>query len=300
MKKVKSTLFLILTATIWGFAFVAQRVGADYLRPFTFNGIRFTMGALSLIPVMLLFERGKTEKKILSATVKYGVLAGIVLCAASNLQQYGVEITGSAGKAGFITGLYTVLVPLIYFIMGRKTGLFVWIGAVVTAGGLYLLCGVDSSVPFGWGDIVLLIGAVLWAFHIIILDKYSDEVRPLRFSAVQFTVCAIVSLICALIFDRGDFSIEYVRAAIVPLLYGGIGSVGVAYTCQLLGQKDADPTFAAIILSTEAVFSAVGAAIILKEYMELPGYIGCALIFAGIVLSQIPSGKKKELSLSIK
>lgn len=293
MKKAKSTLFLVLTAMIWGFAFVAQRVGADYLRPFTFNGIRFAMGALSLVPVILIFERGKSDKPTLLATVKYGALAGVVLCTASNLQQYGVEMTGSAGKAGFLTGLYTVLVPLIYFIMGRRTGIFVWVGAVVTAAGLYLLCGVDASIPFGMGDVVLIIGAVLWALHIIILDRYSERVRPLRFSAVQFSVCAVLSIICALIFDK-RVSMEYVRAALVPLLYGGIGSVGVAYTCQLLGQKDADPTFAAIILSTEAVFSAVGAAIILKEYMNLPGYIGCVLIFAGIVLSQLPAVKRDE------
>ncbi len=148
-------------------------------------------------------------------------------------------------------------------------------------------------MPFGLGDVVLIVGAVLWALHIIILDHVGDKVRPLRFSAMQFSVCAVITLVCALIFDRGDFAVEYVRQAIVPLLYGGVGSVGVAYTCQLLGQRDADPTFAAILLSTEAVFSAVGAAIILKEYMTLPGYIGCALIFAGIVLSQIPAGKKK-------
>lgn len=280
---------------IWGFAFVAQRVGADYLRPFTFNGIRFVMGAVSLIPVILLFERGKTDKRTLSATVKYGILAGVVLCTASNLQQYGVELTGSAGKSGFITGLYTVLVPVIYFLFfRRKTGLPVWIGAVVTVGGLYLLCGVDGSVPFGWGDVVLIVGAVLWALHIIVLDHVGDKVRPLRFSAMQFSVCAVITLICALIFDRGEFAVEYVRQALIPLLYGGIGSVGIAYTCQLLGQRDADPTFAAIVLSTEAVFSAIGAAIILGEKMQAAGYIGCALIFVGIVLSQIPAGKKSK------
>lgn len=280
---------------IWGFAFVAQRVGADYLRPFTFNGIRFVMGAVSLIPVILLFERGKTDKRTLSATVKYGILAGVVLCTASNLQQYGVELTGSAGKSGFITGLYTVLVPVIYFLFfRRKTGLTVWIGAIVTVGGLYLLCGVDGSVPFGWGDVVLIVGAVLWALHIIVLDHVGDKVRPLRFSAMQFSVCAVITLICALIFDRGEFAVEYVRQALIPLLYGGIGSVGIAYTCQLLGQRDADPTFAAIVLSTEAVFSAIGAAIILGEKMQAAGYIGCALIFVGIVLSQIPAGKKSK------
>lgn len=292
MKKVRSTIFLVLTALIWGLAFVAQRVGADYLRPFTFNGIRFAMGVLSLIPVILIFERDNVARSVRLATVKYGTLAGIVLFAASNLQQFGVELTGSAGKSGFITGLYTVLVPLIYFIFGRKTGVLVWSGAFLTVGGLYLLCGVASAEPFGTGDLVLIIGAVLWALHIIILDRYANNVSPLKFSAVQFAVCAVLSLAAALIFERKDFSAEYVRQAIVPLLYGGVGSVGVAYTCQLLGQKDAEPTFAAIILSTEAVFSAVGAAIILNEYMGLAGYIGCAMIFAGIILSQISTGKQ--------
>ncbi len=289
MKKVKSTVFLVLTAMIWGFAFVAQLVGADYLRPFTFNGIRFVMGAVSLIPVILLFERGKSHKKELSATVKYGILAGIVLFVAANLQQFGVELTTSASKPGFLTGLYTVLVPIIYFVfMRRKTGLPVWIGALFTVGGLYLLCAVGESAAFGLGETLLLIGAVLWALHIIILDRYADSVRPLRFSMVQFTVCGVLTLLCALIFERDVFEIENVRLALLPLLYGGLGSVGIAYTCQLLGQKDADPTMAAIILSTEAVFSAIGEAIILHKYMDTPAYIGCALIFLGIVLSQIP------------
>jgi drug/metabolite transporter (DMT)-like permease len=250
------------------------------------------MGALSLIPVILVFERGRTDKKAISATVKYGIFAGIVLCAASNLQQYGVEITGSAGKSGFITGLYTVLVPIAYFLFfRRKTGVNVWLGAVASAVGLYLICAVGETSAFGWGDIVLIIGALLWTLHIIILDHVGDKVRPLRFSAMQFAVCAALSLVCALIFDRSAFSFDYVRQAIVPLLYGGIGSVGIAYTCQLLGQKDADPTMAAIILSTEAVFSAIGGAIILHEKMSLYGYIGCALMFFGIVLSQIPMKK---------
>ena len=279
---------------IWGFAFVAQRVGAEHLRPFTFNGIRFVMGALSLIPVILIFERGRSDRKTLSATAKYGVLAGIVLCAASNLQQYGVELTESAGKSGFITGLYTVLVPVIYFLFfRRKTGLNVWLGAAATVVGLYLLCGVDPSAKFGMGDVVLIIGAVLWSLHIIILDFAGDKVRPLRFSMTQFAVCAVLSLICAVIFERDAFSPVYVKQALVPLLYGGIGSVGIAYTCQLLGQKDADPTMAAIILSTEAVFSAIGGALILGEKMQTPGYIGCVLMFCGIVLSQIPMRKKK-------
>ena len=290
MKKAKSTTFLVLTAMVWGFAFVAQVVGAESLRPFTFNGIRFAMGAISLIPVILLFERGRSTKAELSATVKYGVVAGLVLFAAANLQQFGVVETNSASKPGFLTGLYTVLVPIIYFVfMRRKTGLTVWIGALFTVGGLYLLCAVGESAAFGIGETMLIIGAVLWALHIIILDRYADKVRPLRFSMVQFTVCGVLTLLCALIFEHDAFEMENVRQALLPLLYGGVGSVGIAYTCQLLGQKDADPTMAAIILSTEAVFSAVGEAIILGKYMDAPAYMGCALIFVGILLSQIPS-----------
>lgn len=296
MRKAKSTIFLALTAMIWGFAFVAQVVGADYLRPFTFNGIRFAMGAVSLVPVILLFERGRSGKEELSSTVKYGILAGLVLFLAANLQQFGVEFTESASKPGFLTGLYTVLVPIIYFIfMKRKTGFNVWIGAIFTVGGLYLLCAVGESAKFGLGETLLIIGAVLWALHIIILDRYADRVRPLRFSMVQFAVCGILTLLCAVIFERDVFEMNNVRAALLPLLYGGIGSVGIAYTCQLLGQKDADPTMAAIILSTEAVFSAVGELLILGVKMDTPGYIGCALIFVGIVLSQIPGGSLKRI-----
>lgn len=292
MKKLKSTIFLIVTAVIWGSAFVAQRVGADYLRPFTYNGIRFAMGALSLIPVILIFERGRSDKRELKNTLKYGVLAGIILCVASNLQQFGIVLTGSAGKSAFLTGIYTVLVPLIYFAFGKKTGKFVWLGAIVTLAGLYLLCGVNGDTAFGLGEVILLIGAVLWAFHIIVLDKFGECVRPLRFSAIQFSVCAVLTIVAALITERTAFSWEYVQMAIVPLLYGGVGSVGIAYTCQLLGQKDADPTFAAIVLSTESLFSAIGAAIILDEYMTITGYIGCAFMLCGIILSQIPEKKK--------
>lgn len=299
MKNIKSLCILLLTAIIWGFAFVAQRKGAEHVGAFTFNGIRFALGALSLIPVIYLFEKKESTEKLHKRKLKksgiVGIVAGTVLFIASWLQQYGIEITGSAGKAGFITGLYTVLVPVIYFLFFcRKTGLSVWIGAVAAVAGLYLLCGVDTSMPFGWGDVVLIIGAVLWALHIIILDHASDKVLPLRFSFVQFSVCAVLTLGCALMFEREAFAVGYVKSALIPLLYGGVGSVGIAYTCQLLGQRDADPTFAAIVLSTEAVFSAIGAAIILGEYMKPAGYIGCGLIFIGIILSQMPVGTKKE------
>lgn len=283
--KIKSTFLLFLTAMIWGFAFVAQKVGAEFVGAFTFNGIRFMLGTVSLIPVILLFEREKLDKTKIKNILIPGLLAGTVLFIASTLQQYGVEITGSAGKAGFLTGLYTVLVPLIRFVMGKKTSIFTLFGAVFAVVGLFFLCMTGDELTFGMGDVVLIIGAFFWAGHILVVDKYVNDISPLKFSLVQFLVCGILSLIFALFLEDIEFSA--IKSAGVPILYGGIMSVGVAYTCQILGQRDADPTFASIVFSTESVFSAIGGAILLNEIMSGRGYLGCVLIFIGIVLSQL-------------
>lgn len=290
--KVQSTVLLFLTAIIWGFAFVAQRVGADYVGTFTFNGIRFLLGSFSLIPVILIFEREAADKKKLLKTFYISLAAGTVLFIAASLQQYGVELTGSAGKAGFLTGLYTVLVPVFRFFLGKKTSFLTFIGAFFAVGGLFFLCMTGNSVSFGKGDIVLIIGAVFWAFHILIIDKFVNDVSPLKFSMMQFFVCGVLSVIGALLTETVEIS--SVKAAAVPILYGGIMSVGVAYTCQILGQKHSDPTFASIVFSTESVFSAVGGALLLNEIMTGRGYFGCALIFVGIVLSQINFQQIKE------
>lgn len=291
--KIKATILLFLTAMIWGFAFVAQRVGADYVGAFTFNGVRFFLGTLSLIPVILIFEREKMHKTKFIKILIPGVLAGTVLFIASTLQQYGVEITGSAGKAGFLTGLYTVLVPLIRFVMGKKTSVFTFIGAIFAVAGLFFLCMTGDELTFGIGDIVLIIGAFFWAGHILVVDKYVNDISPLKFSLVQFLVCGILSITCALIFEDIEFSA--IKSAGIPILYGGIMSVGVAYTCQILGQKDSDPTFASIVFSTESVFSAIGGALLLNEIMSGRGYLGCVLIFIGIVLSQLNSNEIKKV-----
>ncbi len=290
--KFKSTILLFLTAIIWGFAFVAQRVGADFVGAFTFNGIRFMLGFLSLIPVILIFEKDKFNLESLKNTLLPGLFAGTVLFIASTLQQYGVEITQSAGKAGFLTGLYTVLVPLIRFVMGKKTSAFTFIGAIFALVGLFFLCMTGNDVSFGFGDIVLIIGAFFWAGHILVVDKYVNNISPLKFSLVQFFVCGVLSLVFALILE--DINLVAVKSAGIPILYGGIMSVGVAYTCQILGQRDADPTFASIVFSTESVFSAIGGAIILNEIMSGRGYIGCILIFIGIVLSQLNTNLFKK------
>ena len=291
-KSIISSGLLILTAMVWGFAFVAQRSGSEHLGAFAFNGIRFALGALSLIPVILIFEREKLDRKKILDTVKYGAVVGAILFAASAFQQIGIEITQSAGKAGFITGLYTVLVPIVTFILFKQKNSFnVWIGAVIAVVGLFLL-SVSDDFTVGLGDLVLLCGAFFYTFHIITIDRVVARVSPLKFAAVQFFTCAILNLIIGLFVD--SYSMEAIGAALIPLLYGGLGSVGVAYTLQIVAQKNVPPTPAAIIMSTEAMFSAIGGALILHETMSLRGYIGCGLIFCGIILAQLTFKKKEK------
>lgn len=283
--KAKSTFLLFLTAIIWGFAFVAQRVGAEFVGAFTFNGIRFLLGSLSLIPVIAIFEREKFDKSKFVKTLIPSIIAGVILFIASTLQQLGVEWTGSAGKAGFLTGLYIVLVPVIRFFMGKKTSILTFFGAMFALVGLFFLCMTGDEMSFGKGDIVLIIGAFFWAAHILVVDKYVNNISPLKFSMMQFFICGFLSIIFAL--STETIELSAIKSAGIPILYGGLMSVGVAYTCQILGQKDADPTFASIVFSTESVFSAVGGAIILNEIMSGRGYLGCILIFIGIILSQL-------------
>lgn len=292
--KIKSTSLLFLTAIIWGFAFVAQRVGADYVGAFTFNGVRFLLGACSLIPVILIFEREQFNKKKFIKTFWTGILAGIILFIASSLQQFGIVFTGSAGKAGFLTGLYIVLVPLIRFVMGKKTSILTFLGAIFAVVGLFFLCMTGDKVSFGIGDIVLIVGAFFWAGHILVVDKFVNTISALKFSMVQFFTCGILSMLFAIFTEV--IEISAIKEAGVPILYGGLMSVGVAYTCQILGQKNADPTFASIVFSTESVFSAVGGALILHEMMSGRGYAGCVLIFIGIILSQITIDDIKKLN----
>ena len=257
----------------------------------TFNGIRFILGALSLIPVIAMFERKKVmsneERRLL---IKYAVLAGLVLFVASTLQQQGIMISGSAGKASFITGLYTVFVPVCGLFVHKRVSASTWFGVIFAVAGLYLV-SVGGSDAFGIGDILVLIGTFFWTAHIIIIERATKRVSALRFAMGQFLFCGVLSMLFACIFETITFSA--IRQGIIPILYGGFMSVGVAYTCQIIGQKDSDPTAAAIILSTESVFGAVGGALLLNERMSIRGYVGCVLIFAGIVLAQLTFPLKK-------
>ena len=285
--KLKSNILLLMTAMIWGFAFVAQRVGADHVGAMTFNGVRFALGALSLVPVVLIFARNTPmDASSRRQTVLASLAGGTALFVASLLQQWGVELTQSAGKAGFITSLYTVLVPVIgVLFLRRKTGLFIWLGAFLAVGGLYLL-SMTGEEKAGIGDLVLILGAIVWAMHILIVDHFNQkQIHPIIFAMGQFAVCAVYNLVGAALFE--DMAVSGIVAAGIPILYGGLMSVGVAYTLQILGQRGADPTAASVILSTESMFSAIGGIIILGESMSIGGYVGCVLIFSGVVLAQL-------------
>lgn len=287
---------LLTTAVIWGFAFVAQVLGAECVSPFTFNAIRFLIGAISLVPIILIFERDFADREKFKNTVIASVLGGVALFAAAACQQIGADITGSAGVSGFITGLYTVMTPIAYLLIFKKrTAVTVWIGAVFSVLGLFCLCINDSGLSAGPGELLLFCGTFFWTAHIIIIDIYVDKVSPLKFSCGQFIVCGLMNVVVALFAESAAFSMDNVMKAGISILYCGILSAGVAYTFQIFGQKySSSPTGAAIILSTESLFSAIGGAVFGTDSIPPIGYAGCALIFAGIVLSQLPASIFKK------
>ncbi|HWR61057.1 MAG TPA: DMT family transporter [Clostridia bacterium] len=294
-QELKSNMLLMLTAAIWGFAFVAQRVGAQYIGAFTFGGIRFALGSISMIPLLLYFRSkasGKeTESTDKAEVLKSGVIAGSILFVAAALQQLGLSYT-TAGKAAFITGLYIVLVPLLGIFLKQHIRLSTWSGVVLAVIGLYFL-SVNEDLSIAKGDLFVIVGAFFWAFHILVIDNFVKKVDPFKFSFVQFVTCSILSLTAAFIFE--DVNLEGISKAAIPLLYGGILSAGVAYTLQALGQKHAKPSHAAIILSMETVFAAIGGTLLLGENLGARAYLGCALMFAGMLVAQLQSfGKSKE------
>lgn len=293
-----TTLLLLLTAMIWGFAFVAQVDGVNHVGSMTLNGSRYVLGAISLLPVMLVFERGRGEREERLRTLKASVMAGIALFCASTLQQFGIQYTGSAGVSGFITGLYVVLVPIGSFLLFRhRTGWNVWSGAVLVLIGLFLLCYTPGEgFCFGLGELLLLIGAFFWAAHIIVIDRLGKGVRPLHLAWGQFVVCAILGFITMFAFEEPTWG--GLLNAKWSILYCGVLSTGVAYTLQVVGQRRADPTFATIIMSTESVFCALGGVMFGIDRISWIGYSGCVLIFAGILLCQIRFRKKGQCEIS--
>jgi drug/metabolite transporter (DMT)-like permease len=286
---VKSDGLLLLTAFIWGFAFVAQRVGMEHIGPFGFNGVRFALGCLVLLP--LLWKSGirawgghaAAPGLFSPSSLGGGLLAGLVLFAGASFQQVALVYT-TAGKAGFITGLYVVLVPIIGIALRQKTHAGTWIGTALAAIGLYLLSVVDQFT-MSPGDPLVLVGAFFWAGHVHIIGWLSPRQDPLRIAFLQYAVCALLSLLVSVAIERNTMG-GYLSAAI-PILYGGLLSVGVAYTLQVVAQQKAKPAHAAIILSLEAVFAAIGGWMILGEVLTQRGLAGCVLMFCGMLISQL-------------
>lgn len=282
-KELKANLLLVLTAAIWGFAFVAQKVSIGLIDPFFYNGVRFLLGAISLIPIILVLKCEFYEEK--KYMIKSGLVAGTCLFIAASLQQIGMAMNTDAGIAGFITSLYMVIIPVIGIFLKHKINGYTWLGIFLALIGLYLLC-VEESFSLQLGDLLVLIGAFFWAIHVLVIDHYVKKINSLHLSFMQFVVCGVLCIISS--FVAGEtVAIKPIVDSIIPILYGGIMSVGVAYTLQVVAQKDAKPSHAAIILSMESCFSAIGGAIILGETMKPQGYIGCLIIFGAILISQV-------------
>lgn len=285
MRNLKYSLLLVLTAAIWGFSFVAQKSGMEHVGPFTFNGIRFALGSLSLIPLYFFFRNktANTSKTELSQSLMPGLKLGLVLFLAASLQQIGMIYT-SAANGGFITSLYVILVPVLGLFIHKKMGVNIWIGVLFAVVGLYLL-SFNDQVVLQMGDALVLTSALFWAFHIILIENYVQKSNVILLSIFQFGITAVLSLLIAIFFE--EISIQSIKDAGIAILYAGLFSVGVAYTLQVFAQKKVQAEVAAIILSFESAFAMLGGWLILGEKHAIKALIGAALMLIGIILSQI-------------
>lgn len=305
--KVRNSLLLVLTALIWGSAFVAQRQGGDVIGPFSFNGIRSFIGGAALIPVILLVDRiAPSDRKPKNREDRRrlllgGACCGVVLFLASSAQQLGLTMGTPAGKAGFLTACYILLVPILGLLLKKKCGWNIWIGIVIAVVGLYLLC-MSGSLSFQASDLMVLACALLFAIHILVIDHFSPLVDGVRMSCIQFWVCGILSLF-PIFFSEMNHSISGIvewaqplatMDAWIPILYAGVLSSGVGYTLQIVGQNGLNPTVASMIMSLESVFSVIAGWLILGERMGVRQLAGCGLIFAAILLAQIPVGQSRS------
>jgi drug/metabolite transporter (DMT)-like permease len=287
----KSDVLLLFTAVIWGLAFVAQRVGMDHVGPFTYNGVRFALGALTLAPLLAAGRRSGVTTPVpmrLQGFIFGGGALGVVLFLAASLQQVALLYT-TAGKAGFITGLYVVVVPILGLFWGQRPPAGTWAGAALAAAGLCLL-SVTEAFRVEFGDGLVLVSALFWSLQVLLVAWLSPRTRPVELAFYQFSVCALLSLITAVLFETWEWAA--VVAAAAPILYGGVLSVGVAYTLQVVAQRDAHPAHASILMSLEAVFAALGGWMLLGETLSLRGLAGCALMLAGMIVSQLWALKK--------
>ena len=305
MKKtqMRNSLLLLLTAVIWGVAFVAQSVGMDYVGAFTFNCVRSIIGGLVLIPCIIFLKnlkhkemggQGKLSVKeslqVTRVELAGGICCGVALFAASNFQQFGISYT-TVGKAGFITALYVVIVPIMGLFFKKKVSFVIWISVVLSVVGLYLLCMTENSFSLAFGDLLVLICALLFSVHILVIDYFSPKGDGVIISCIQFFVSGVLSGVMMFLFETPR--IEGILAAWMPILYAGVLSCGVAYTLQIVGQKDMNPTVASLILCLESVVSALAGWLILGQALNAREMAGCFLMFFAIVLAQLPVAQKQ-------
>lgn len=299
MKKtaLKNPLLLLLTATIWGTAFVAQSVGMEHVGPFTFNGVRSLIGGVVLLPLIWFLDRtGGREKKAQTPRdrknlIAGGIACGVMLCIASNFQQFGIQYT-TVGKAGFITAFYIVLVPVLGLFIHRRCPALVWAGVALALGGLWLLCMGGDTVSVGTGDLLVFIGSIMFSIHILVIDHYSPLADGVKLSCIQFFVCGILSVLCMFLFEQPDLSAIWDARG--SILYAGAMSCGVAYTLQIVGQKGMNPTAASLILSLESVISVLAGWVLLRQALSGRELAGCALVFAAVLLVQIVMGRAEQ------
>jgi len=288
-KTLRSDLLLLLAAFIWGTTFVAQRMGMSHIGPMTYNALRFALGALTLVPVILLFprnERGQASdrRRGVRFLLYGGGLVGLALFGGASMQQMGLVYT-TAGKAGFITSLYVVLVPVLGRLLGQRIGVSVWTGAILAVAGLYLL-SVTGSFTIGRGDLLVLIGAFFWAVHVHLIGYLAKRANPLGIACLQFLACSALSLVAAVLFE--EIAIAPILQATVPIFYGGVLSAGVAFTLQVICQRTSPPAHAAIVMSLETVFAALAGYVVLHERLGPRDLAGCALMLAGLMVVQLP------------
>jgi len=282
---------LFIAAAIWGFSFVAQRSGMDYVGPYTFNGVRFALGSLSLLPIYF-YQRNKSGQTPLKTPYKLyssSILLGLVLFIAASLQQIGMQYT-TAANGGFITSLYVVLVPIFYLFLNKKVSSNIWIGAFVATVGLYLL-SVKEGVEINWGDSLVLMSAVFWAIHVMLIGHFAPRFSIILLSIIQFATTSILSLIVAFAIESPEFN--SIIAGAIPIIYGGVFAVGIAYTLQVFAQKEVPSEQAAIILSFESAFALLGGWLILSESHGLKSLVGAALMLIGIIISQVKWKNKR-------
>lgn len=298
--EVKSAVLLFLAAFIWGVAFVAQSVGMEYVGPFTFNGCRFLIGGLVLTPFAWMRNQQKEksadfQKKSLAEQNKErkialvgGLCCGIAIFISSSFQQIGMQYT-SVGKAGFITALYIIIVPILGIFMKKKASFSVWMGAVLAAAGFYFLC-ITESFSVNKGDSLVFLCAVCFSFHIMIIDYFAPKADGVVLSCIQFWFSGVVSIVLAFVWENPVWSL--ILQAGLPILYAGVLSCGVAYTLQIIGQANMNPTVASLILSLESVISVLAGWVILKEVLNTRQMMGCILVFVAVILAQLPNKKQ--------